>query len=101
AALKAGDVDIVYLLSGPTAEEVKRTGAAPGRGQASGRRLPRSAGAVGPEVAVARSPRAPGGQPRPRPQRPQPGGDARALAPDGCPHTASPGVFTGLRAAGL
>jgi peptide/nickel transport system substrate-binding protein len=25
AALKAGDVDIVYLLSGPTAEEVKRT----------------------------------------------------------------------------
>ena len=25
AALKAGDVDIVYLLSGPTAQEVKRT----------------------------------------------------------------------------
>ncbi len=25
AALKAGDVDIVYLLSGPTAEEIKRT----------------------------------------------------------------------------
>jgi peptide/nickel transport system substrate-binding protein len=25
AALKAGDVDLVYLLSGPTAEEVKRT----------------------------------------------------------------------------
>ena len=25
AAIKAGDVDIVYLLSGPTAEEVKRT----------------------------------------------------------------------------
>ncbi len=25
AALKAGDVDVVYLLSGPTAEEVKRT----------------------------------------------------------------------------
>src|SRR5256885_10817426 len=25
AALKAGDVDIVYLLSGPTAEEVKRS----------------------------------------------------------------------------
>src|SRR4029450_2798318 len=25
AALKAGDVDIVYLLSGPTAQEVKRS----------------------------------------------------------------------------
>src|SRR5262245_14618051 len=27
AALRAGDVDIVYLLSGPTAEEIKRTAA--------------------------------------------------------------------------
>jgi extracellular solute-binding protein (family 5) len=25
AALKAGDVDIVYLLSGPTAQDIKRT----------------------------------------------------------------------------
>src|SRR5262249_31138960 len=29
AALKAGDVDIVYLLSGPTAQEVKRSAGLP------------------------------------------------------------------------
>ena len=81
AALKAGDVDIVYLLSGPTAQEVKRTpGLQPRRRHAARRRLPRSARAVGSEVPVARPARAAGRQPRPRPQRAQPGRDARALA---------------------
>src|SRR5437773_3582767 len=42
-------------------------GATPGRRHASRRRLPRPAGAVGPEVPVARPSRAAGGQPCPRP----------------------------------
>ncbi len=71
AALKAGDVDIVYLLSGPTAEEVKRTpGLRLAARQAAGRRLPRPAGAVGSEVAVARPARASGGELRPGPRAP-------------------------------
>ena len=41
--------------------------------------LPRT---VGPAVAVARPARAPGGQPRARPQDHQPGADARPFAPD-------------------
>ena len=72
-----------------------------GRGDAARRRLPRSARAVGSEIAVARPARAAGRQPCPRPQRPQSGRDPRALAPDWGSHSTGPGLLTGLRAAGL
>ena len=96
AALKAGDVDIVYLLSGPLAEEVKRTpGLRLAAAHAARRRLPRPARAVGSEVAVARPARAAGREPRPRPQGPQPGGDPRALAPDRRPRPAGASTSRG------
>ena len=83
AALKAGDVDIVYLLSGPVAAEVKRS---------TGLRL---AAAMPPGVVFldlpeqwdpkspwARPARASGGEPCARSQCPQSGRDARTLAAD-------------------
>ena len=102
AALKAGDVDIVYLLSGPAGRGGQAdAGAQAGRRPAARRRLPRPARAVGSEVAVARPARAPGGQPRPRPQGPQPGGDPGALAPDRGSRAQGARLREGLRAARL
>ena len=66
AALKRGEVDIAYLLTGPVAEDVQRT---PGFKLAAPRSRTASSGStsrpVGPEVAVARPPRAAGRQPTP------------------------------------
>ncbi len=92
AALKKGEVDIAYLLTGPVAEDMQRT---PGFKLVAPKESPavfwlRSARSVGPEVALARPARAPGRQPRPRPAGPQSGRDARLLQAHGQPHPAEP-----------
>ena len=78
--LKRGEVDIAYNIRGPLAEEVKRTPGLkltrvswpPPSGSTSDR-------AVGPQVAMARPPRAAGRIARARSRGDQPGGDARVL----------------------
>ncbi len=75
ASVKTGEVDLAYLFGGAIAEELKRT---PGIKVVA--RLPRP---VRPEIALARSPRAPGRQPRHRSQCDQPGRDARSRQSDG------------------
>src|SRR5262244_3822574 len=82
AALKRGDVDIIYQISGPVAEEIRR---APNLRVIA----PRTFGIfwvdfrpVGPEVAVARPACPPGGEPRDRSTGREPGRDARLLASD-------------------
>ena len=80
AALKRGEVDIVYSIRGALAEELRRTAglklkprSLPGHVLAL---LPRP---VGRQVALARPAGAPGREPRHRPPGHQPGGDARLL----------------------
>ena len=101
AALKSGEVDIAYLLSGPTARG-HQAHAGPPAGRAAARhllaRLPRP---VGSEVAVGRPARAAGRQPRHRPPGAQPGRDARALAPDRQHRAARLRVRAAVRAARL
>ncbi len=81
AALKRGEVDIAYSIRGELAEELQRT---PGLTlkpvviQAPFWLYFRRP--VGPEIAVARPARAPGGAPGDRLQGHQPGADARPLA---------------------
>ncbi len=103
AALKKGEVDIAYLLTGPVAEDIQRT---PGfklvaPKESPGHLLARSPRPVGPEVALARPARAPGGQLRHRPAGPQPGRDARLLDAHGLAHPPRPGVLALLRARSL
>ena len=81
AALKSGEVDVAFLLSGPTADESAHAGSAPG-GAASGHLLARFPRSVGCQVPVGRPARAPGRKPRHRPPGPEPGRDPGALAPD-------------------
>ena len=84
AALQRGEIDIAYSIRGELADELTRTPGLtikPARG--IGAVLALLPGSVGSAVAVARSARAPGDQPRAGPQDDQPGADARLLAPDG------------------
>ena len=80
AALKRGEVDIVYSIRGELAEELQRTKGLTLKPAVIQRTvldlLPRP---VGPEVAMARPARAAGRQPGHRPQDHQPGTDARPL----------------------
>ena len=103
AALKKGEVDIAYLLTGPVAEDIQRTPGfklvAPKESQ--GDLLARPARPVGSEVAVARHARAPGRQPRHRPQGAQPGRDARVLEADRLADPARARVLEVLRAGPL
>ncbi len=77
AAVKTGEVDIAYLFVGAIAEELQAHARSQDHGSPALRhllaRLPRS---VGPEVSVARQARPPGGEPRHRSRRNQPGRDA-------------------------
>ena len=72
AALKRGEVDVAYSITGPLAEELKRT---PGLTLAptyfTVHHVARVHRPVGPEVALARPARAAGRQPRDRPRRHQ------------------------------
>ena len=85
AALKKGDVDIAYLLTGPVAEDVQRTPGfklvAPKESQ--GDLLARPPRPVGSEVPLARPAGAAGREPRHRPESAQPGRDARLFVPTG------------------
>ena len=78
AALKRGEVDIVYSIRGELAEELQRT---PGLTLKpvglQGDVLALLSRPVGPEIAVARRAGAAGGQPRDRPQEHQRGADPR------------------------
>ena len=103
AALKNGEVDIAYLLTGPVAEDIRRSPrvqARLARGGALGL-LARSPRPVGSEVALARSPRPPGGELRHRPPGPQPGRDARLLQAHRVPDPRRARVLEVLRAGSL
>ena len=78
AALKSGEVDLAMLLSGPTAQDIKRT---PGLRLAApllGHLLARLPGPVGSQVPLGRPARAAGRQPGAGPAGAERGGDPRA-----------------------
>ena len=81
AALKRGEVDIAYSIRGELAEESAqaRPGLTLEAGRAAGAELALFPRAVGPEIAVARSARAPGGQSGDRPRRDEQGAVSRLL----------------------
>ncbi len=70
AALKRGEIDIAYSIRAELAEELRRTTWAQLKaGRRAGPKLAILPRPMGPEIAVARSARTPGGQPRARPRR--------------------------------
>ena len=98
AALKRGEIDIVYSIRGELAEELERTQGP--RAQARGHQRPILAllpRAVGPQIAMARPARAAGREPRDRPQDHQPG-TVRSATPSS-PAASIPDSFEYLLAA--
>ena len=103
AALKKGEVDIAYLLTGPVAEDIQRT---PGFKLVA----PKESQGIfwldlpdqwDPEIAVGRRARASGGQPRHRPAGAEPRRDPRLLEADRLAHPPRAGVLALLRAGSL
>ena len=76
AALKGGEVDIIYWISGELAEELQRTPGLTLDGEPHGAVLGLFPRAMGSEIAVARCAGAAGRQPGDRPQEHQPGDHA-------------------------
>ena len=98
AALKRGEVDIVYSIRGELAEELRRTpGLTLKPAVVQGAVLALLPRPVGPEIAVARRAGAAGRQPGDRPQGHQPGADARLFARSPAASFPTPSSSTGSR----